>query len=64
VKLLPLLAIPLGFMCVFCGLRGKSIFLKGERAAGFERAVTVGGGLLLITCGLGFGFLVSRLFFK
>ena len=51
-------------MCVFYGLRGKSILLKGERAAGLERAVTVGGGLLLIACGLGFGFLVFRLFFK
>ena len=63
-KLLPLLAIPLGFMCVFYGLWGKSILLKGERAAGLERAVTVGGGLLLIACGLVFGVLVSRLFFK
>jgi hypothetical protein len=63
-KLLPLLAIPLGFLCVFYGLQGKSILLKGERAAGFERAVTVGGGLLLITCGFGFGFPVFRLFFK
>jgi len=63
-KLLALLAIPLGFMCVFYGLRGKSILLKGERAAGPERAVTVGSGLLLIAGGLGFGFLVFRLFFK
>ena len=63
-KLFPILAIPLGFMCVFYGLRGKSILLKGERAAGFERAVSVGGGLLLIACGLAFGFLVFRLFFK
>jgi len=29
-KLLPLLAIPLGFMCVFCGLRGKSILMKDD----------------------------------
>ncbi len=63
-KLLPLLAIPLGFMCVFYGLRGESILLKGERATGLERAVTVGGGFLLIACGLGFGFLVFRLVFK
>ena len=28
-KLLPLIAIPLGFMCVFYGLRGESILLKG-----------------------------------
>jgi hypothetical protein len=63
-KLLPLVAIPLGFMCVFYGLRGKSILLEGERAAGLERAVTVGGGLLLIACGLGFGFLVFGSFFK
>jgi hypothetical protein len=63
-KLLPLLWIPLGFICVFYGLRGKSILLKGERAAGFERAATVGGGVLLIAGGLGFGFLVFRLFFK
>jgi hypothetical protein len=55
-KLLPLLAIPLGFMYVFYGLRGKGILLKDERATGVERALTVGVGLLLIACGLGFGF--------
>jgi hypothetical protein len=63
-KLLPLLAIPLRFMCVFYGLRGESILRNGERGAGLERVVTVGGGLLLIAGGLGFGFLVFRLFFK
>jgi len=46
------------------GLGGKSVLRKGERAAGLERVVTVGGGLLLIACGLGFGFLLFRLFFK
>ncbi len=63
-KLLPFLAIPLGLMCMFYGLRGKSILLKGERAAGLELAVTIGGGFLLIVCGLGYGFLVFRLFLK
>ena len=63
-KLLPLLAIPLGFMCVVYGLRGKSILLKGQRAAGLERALTVGGGLLLIACGLGFALLIWTLFSK
>ena len=63
-KLVPLIFIPLGFMCVLYGLRGKSLLLKGERADGLERAVNVGGGLLLIACGLGFGFLVVRLVFK
>jgi hypothetical protein len=63
-KLLPLLAIPLGFMYVFYGLRGKSMSREGERAAGLERAVTVACGLFLIACGLGFGFFVFRLFFK
>lgn len=61
-KLLPLLAIPLGFMCVVYGLRGKSILLKSQPAAGLERAVTVAGGLLLIACGVGFAFLVWTLF--
>lgn len=63
-KLLPLIAIPLGLVCLVYGLRGESILLKGERAAGVERAVTVGGGLLLIAGGLAFGFLVSRLLFR
>jgi hypothetical protein len=63
-KLLPLIAIPLGFMCVVYGLGGESILLKGERATGLERVVTVGGGLLLIAGGLGFGFFVSRLLFR
>lgn len=43
-KLFPLITIPLGLMCVVYGLRGESILLKGERAAGLERTVTVGGG--------------------
>jgi hypothetical protein len=63
-KLFPLVAIPLGFMCMFYGLRGKSVLLKGERAAGLERAVTISGGILLMAGGFGFGFLVFRLFFK
>ena len=63
-KLFSLLAIPLGFMGVIYGLQGKSILRKGERAAGFERTITVGGGLLLIACGLGFAFLFLRLFFN
>jgi hypothetical protein len=63
-KLVPLLAIPLGFMFVFYGVRGKSILLKRERAEGLERAATVGGGFLLIACGSGFAFLLFRLFFK
>jgi hypothetical protein len=63
-KLFPLLAIPLGFMCVFYGLRGKSILLKGERAEFLELAATVGGGVLLIAIGLGYGFLVHRLLFN
>jgi hypothetical protein len=63
-KLLSLLAIPLGFMCVVYGLRGKSILLKGQPAAGLERAVTVCGGFLLIACGLGFAFLLWTLFSK
>lgn len=63
-KLFPIIAIPLGFMCVFYGLRGKSILLKGERAEVLERAATVGGGVLLIAIGLGYGFLVYRLFFN
>jgi hypothetical protein len=62
-KLLALLAVPaFGLMCVFYALRGKSILRKGDRAAGGERAITVVGGLLLIACGLIFGFLVFRLF--
>ena len=63
-KSFTLLAIPLGFMCVFYGLRGKSILPKGERAEALERAATVGGGVLLIAIGLGYGFLVYRLFFN
>lgn len=63
-KLLPLIAIPLGFMCVVHGLRGESILLKGQRAAGVERVVTVGGGFLLIVGGLAFGLLVYRWIFR
>lgn len=63
-KSFPLLAIPLGFMCVFYGLRGKSILVKSERAKVLERAATVGGGVLLIAIGVGYGFLVYRLFFN
>lgn len=63
-KLLALLAIPAGFMCVVDGLRGRSILRKGDRAAGLERALTVGGGFLLIACGLGSGYLLLSLFFK
>jgi hypothetical protein len=63
-KLFPLIAIPLGLMCVVYGLRGKSILLKDEQAERIERAVTVGGGLLLIAGGLAFGLLVSRLLFR
>jgi hypothetical protein len=63
-KLLPFGAIPLGFMCVIYGLRGKSIQQKGEPAAGRERAATVCGGLLLISFGVAYGVLVYRLLFK
>jgi hypothetical protein len=47
-----LLIIPLGFMCVFYGLRGKSMLHQGEQAVGIERAMSVFGGVLLIACGL------------
>ena len=40
------------------------MLVKGERAEVLERAATVGGGLLLIAIGLGYGFLVFRLFFN
>jgi hypothetical protein len=63
-KSFALLAIPLGFMCVFYGLLGKSLSRKGERVTGHERVATISGGLLLIAIGLGYGFLVFRLFFK
>jgi hypothetical protein len=63
-KLFPLIALPLGFMCMFYGLRGTSVLRKGERAAGLERAATVGGGFLLIAFGFGWGFLVFRLLFS
>ena len=63
-KSFPLLAIPLGFMCLFCGFRGRSILLNGERAEALERAATIGGGLLFIAIGLGYGFFVFRFFFN
>ncbi len=63
-KLLPLLAIPLGFIALAYGVRGKSLLLQGEQGVGVERAVTVGGGLLLLMIGFGYGLLVFRLFFR
>ena len=63
-KLLPLLAIPLGLMFVIYGLRRKSIFLEREPSAGLERTVTVGVGVLLLALGVGFGLLVFRLLFR
>ena len=63
-KLLPILAIPAGFTCIFYGFRGKSALRKDDRATGLERPATIGGGILLIGCGLGFAFLVFRMLFK
>ena len=63
-KLLPILAIPAGFICVFYGFRGKSVLRSDDRASGLERAATIGGGIILIACGLGFALLVFRLLLK
>jgi hypothetical protein len=63
-KSFPLLAIPLGFMCVFYGVQGKNVLVKGERAEVLKRDATIRDGLQLIAIGVGYGFLVFRLFFE
>ncbi len=55
-------AVPLGFICVFYGVRGKSVLHHGERAAALERIISVGGGLLLIACGVWFSSFVFEYF--